>query len=597
MDDIRKYSAMQTGMPYKRFIKTILGKVHVVALNPFTDQPEGIILEGNEDKSYIDLWDTKADAFFRRLNAKHIEAGRLAEVKVKEEVPTKSVNDMGEEELDTLLNSKFLVLRSALTQFTSEAPVFRLLNRARELDKSEKIIKRIEERLAELQNSQTTLTYKKESIVLLNPLVLYPSMFPWKTYLTDSNTKAWWKLDAITGVRQLVDSSINSNTLTWGPVEGNGHLHTALYDKGFHFHNPDGYPSITSLYCPISTSLQITTNLTAELIFQSDINPGTYPSDPNAALISCMNATESVGWQIFDGATTINFSVRTTTGIKRLSVVKTPYYGLHEWVHVRATYDGAFLRLYTRNFTREDTVLTLVGSLAATGAIVYNTGTYNIFSLGARYFESYLDPWSAHGHIQGLIDQAAISNTIRATTNRGGSSGYQDILPKKDAVVNLGNSKLRFDTINAIKVVADNVPPPSDTVVSETASGQVPNAGTGVGFSRNDHTHGTPTLTVGQTGPTGPSGPLGPSGSTGPSGPTGPTASTGPTGPSGPTGAGVTGATGPSGPSGPTGPQGVSTANYEVDAGFANSVYLLPQLFDGGNANGNQSTAQKGYCG
>ena len=111
-------------------------------------------------------------------------------------------------------------------------------------------------------------------------------MFPWKTYLTDSNTKAWWKLDAITGVRQLVDSSINGNTLTWGPVEGNGHLHTALYDKGFHFHNPDGYPSITSLYCPISASLQITTNLTAELIFQSDINPGTYPSDPNATLIS-----------------------------------------------------------------------------------------------------------------------------------------------------------------------------------------------------------------------------------------------------------------------------------------------------------------------
>jgi hypothetical protein len=151
MDDIRKYSAMQTGTPYKRFQKTILGKVHVVALNPFTDQPEGIILEGSGEESFVDVWDEKADAFFRRLNAKHFESGRLSEVKVREDAVVKSVNDFTEDDMDILLNSKYLVLKSALTHFTSEAPVFRLLNRARELDKSEKIIKRIEERLVELQ--------------------------------------------------------------------------------------------------------------------------------------------------------------------------------------------------------------------------------------------------------------------------------------------------------------------------------------------------------------------------------------------------------------------------------------------------------------
>lgn len=144
------YSAMQEGKPLRTYQKTILGKVHIVTLNPFTDQPEAIILAG-DDK--VEVWTPKAEAFFKRMNAKHFEAGRLIEV-ARNELSAdakKNPNHITNEEIDTLLNNKFLALKSKLDAMTEEAPIFRLLNRARELDKSEKVIKHIEQRLAEVQ--------------------------------------------------------------------------------------------------------------------------------------------------------------------------------------------------------------------------------------------------------------------------------------------------------------------------------------------------------------------------------------------------------------------------------------------------------------
>lgn len=150
------YAAMQEGQPIARYKKAILGKVHVVALNPFTGEPEGIVLEGNPNKvdefdtQIIELWDFKALQFFERMNKRHINAGRL--IKVKEvPKPAPSPNIISDEEIDKLLNSKFLALKNRLVKFTDTAPVFRILNRARELDKSEKIIKHIEETLSTLQ--------------------------------------------------------------------------------------------------------------------------------------------------------------------------------------------------------------------------------------------------------------------------------------------------------------------------------------------------------------------------------------------------------------------------------------------------------------
>jgi hypothetical protein len=154
--DYDTYAAMQDGEPLKRYTKTILGKVHVVVLNPFTEEPEGVILEGRPDHAndfpsmVVELWTSKQVVFFEKMNKKHLNAGRLTAIdKVPEIKP--SPNLMTDEEIEHILGSKFLVLKNRLKKLTDTAPVFRLLNKARELDVSEKYIKHIEERLTELQ--------------------------------------------------------------------------------------------------------------------------------------------------------------------------------------------------------------------------------------------------------------------------------------------------------------------------------------------------------------------------------------------------------------------------------------------------------------
>lgn len=150
------YAAMQDGEPLKRYVKSIVGKVHIVILNPFSEEPEGVILAGNPGhqddlpKMTVELWTSKQVVFFEKMNKKHLDAGRLV-IMDKAAVLPPSPNVLTEEEMDTILGSKFLVLKNRLPKFTDTAPVFRLLNRARELDVSEKYIKHIEERLTELQ--------------------------------------------------------------------------------------------------------------------------------------------------------------------------------------------------------------------------------------------------------------------------------------------------------------------------------------------------------------------------------------------------------------------------------------------------------------
>jgi len=154
--DYETFSAMQEGEPLKIYVKAIVGKVHVVVLNPFSEEPEGVILKGRPGHPVdmpdmtVELWTSKQIVFFEKMNKKHLDAGRLTLVDSIVELPP-SPNVLTDEEVDEILASKFLVLKNKLPKFTDTAPVFRLLNRARELDVSEKYIKHIETRLTELQ--------------------------------------------------------------------------------------------------------------------------------------------------------------------------------------------------------------------------------------------------------------------------------------------------------------------------------------------------------------------------------------------------------------------------------------------------------------
>lgn len=161
MDDFSTYSLMQSGKPYKSFIKTILGKVYVNVLNSFTKQPEGVILKGNprandKDGCIVDIWNEMEFSYFMKhpANKRHLANGVLVEYTREEVAPSASVNVVSDEEVDTLLNGRFGTLQKRCQQFDSEAPLYRLIERARELEKSEKVIAYLEGRLSDLQSQE-----------------------------------------------------------------------------------------------------------------------------------------------------------------------------------------------------------------------------------------------------------------------------------------------------------------------------------------------------------------------------------------------------------------------------------------------------------
>lgn len=154
MEEYRIFAAMEQRQPIAIFKKTIVGKVYVTVLNPFTDQVEGMHLEGNaeagDERAFVELYDQKSLAFFKRINKKQFDLGNLIQVDTLPE-EEESPNQITDEEIESLLGEPFFTLKNKLDTFTEVAPVLRLLNKARDMDKSEKLIKHIEEKMAEIE--------------------------------------------------------------------------------------------------------------------------------------------------------------------------------------------------------------------------------------------------------------------------------------------------------------------------------------------------------------------------------------------------------------------------------------------------------------
>lgn len=155
------YGMMQEGKPYKSFIKTMLGKLYLTAWDSWKEAEIGVILEGDprkkDDGCIIDVWNEKEEMFLRKRNKKHFETGVIIEYQRTEESKSEEekINSMSDDEMIELLGKQFFSLQSAVNKFTSIAPVFRMLHLAKELDKSEKIVKFIEGKLSELQLAET----------------------------------------------------------------------------------------------------------------------------------------------------------------------------------------------------------------------------------------------------------------------------------------------------------------------------------------------------------------------------------------------------------------------------------------------------------
>lgn len=149
------FAAMQTGSPYRTYKKAILGKVYLTILDPFSLKPDGIILFGNprnNDKNcFFSVWSVQEDVFLRKVNEVHFEKGTIVEWSTEQKEGKKQYSAYTEAEVTDIVNSHYVKLQSVLNTIDSEAFLIRLLNKAEDLEKSEKITTRIQARLAELQ--------------------------------------------------------------------------------------------------------------------------------------------------------------------------------------------------------------------------------------------------------------------------------------------------------------------------------------------------------------------------------------------------------------------------------------------------------------
>ncbi len=156
----KDYGVIEGKPPFATYIKSVLGKVQVRILSPYTQDKEYIILEGNPKKKnnescVVDVWSVAEDRFFHRENQQHFDKGVLLPYTRQEVIPTEedNVNSLSDEELKNLLSkgTPFFTLQSKVNKMTSVAPVFRLLEFAKELEKSQKIIAFLEGKVAALQ--------------------------------------------------------------------------------------------------------------------------------------------------------------------------------------------------------------------------------------------------------------------------------------------------------------------------------------------------------------------------------------------------------------------------------------------------------------
>jgi len=156
MSDYNIYSAMQTGKPIKTYKKVVLGRVYASVLDPFTEEPTGMMLYGdpkrNDESCFIDIWSERDLLFFKKMNKSHLMNGFIIEVArdappVEDEQPIETYSD---EQLMEVINKKFLALQAVLNKISSDAVLFRMVDLAREMEKSDKIIRAIEARLSEV---------------------------------------------------------------------------------------------------------------------------------------------------------------------------------------------------------------------------------------------------------------------------------------------------------------------------------------------------------------------------------------------------------------------------------------------------------------
>jgi hypothetical protein len=157
------FSKMQTGDPVAIYKKEILGKVEVSVINPFNGTPEPLILEGdpqkNDPRCFVEVWSQMAEVFFERQNKPLFKQGYI--VKMKDTVKPEEKEDLAKsyehftrEHIEELVTAPYMKFRKELNEIDSEPILFRVLTVAEELERPEKTMINIRQRLTEVQQKE-----------------------------------------------------------------------------------------------------------------------------------------------------------------------------------------------------------------------------------------------------------------------------------------------------------------------------------------------------------------------------------------------------------------------------------------------------------
>jgi len=152
--DPKVFANMQDKKPYTTYEKTILGKVFVTVLDPFSGNPVGMLLHGRrgEPDTIINMWSEVEDLFFKRSNRRELERGTIVKVVLPEQVEEPhTIEQYSDDELKSVINQRYASFQKVLSSIENEAVVYRMLNLAEEMEKSDRIMQAIKSKLAELQ--------------------------------------------------------------------------------------------------------------------------------------------------------------------------------------------------------------------------------------------------------------------------------------------------------------------------------------------------------------------------------------------------------------------------------------------------------------
>ena len=163
MDDRQEshnsFTLMKAGTPLATFKKTILGQLSVDVISLFDDQPMNILMKGipakNEEGSFVEIWSEKGLMYFLRSprNKKHLTAGRLIEYnRPRDTNVQKTANNLSEEELEALVVSPFMRLKSVVESMTTEAALLRIVEAAETANRPEKTMLYLRGKLSLIQS-------------------------------------------------------------------------------------------------------------------------------------------------------------------------------------------------------------------------------------------------------------------------------------------------------------------------------------------------------------------------------------------------------------------------------------------------------------